>query len=150
MTKWAQVLAVAALVCGICAWTAATSTVQAQEGPGLWAGVYTDIQARRGEALANKTCVSCHGSGLAGGEAGPALSGLEFIGNWSGLSLGDLFDRILTTMPADAPRSLSPQDTIDVVSYVLSLNRFPAGQKELATDFTTLGGLKIESTPPAK
>ena len=150
MSKWTQVLAGAAVVCGICGWAAVTSAVHAQEGSGLWAGVYADAQAKRGEGIANKACVACHGSELAGGEAGPALSGLEFIGNWSGLSLGDLFDRIISTMPADAPRSLSPQDTIDIISYVLKLNKFPAGQKDLSTDATALGGLKIDSTPPPK
>lgn len=150
MTKWTQVVVAAAVVFGIWGWTALTSPVHAQEASGIWAGVYADAQAKRGEAIANKTCVACHGTELTGGEAGPALSGLEFIGNWSGLSLGDLFDRISTTMPADAPRSLSPQDAIDLISYVLKLNKYPAGQKELTTDFTLLGGLKIESTPPAK
>lgn len=150
MSKWTQVLAVAALVFGIGSWAAVTPTIHAQEGSGIWAGVYADAQAKRGEALANKTCVACHGSELTGGEAGPALSGLEFIGNWSGLTLGDLFDRINSTMPADAPRSLSPQDTIDLISYVLKLNKFPAGQKDLSTDATLLGGLKIDSAPPTK
>ena len=149
-SKWTQVLAVAALGCGICGWAAVTSTLHAQESSGIWAGVYADAQAKRGEGIANKTCVACHGSELAGGEAGPALSGLEFVGNWSGLTLGDLFDRVSSTMPADAPRSLSPQDAIDVISYVLKLNKYPAGQKDLTTDATTLGGLKIESAPPPK
>ena len=148
MSKLTQILAVAALVCGVCCWAAVTSTVHAQAPTGLWAGVYADAQAKRGEGIASRICAACHGAELAGGEAGPALVGLEFIGNWSGLSLGDLFDRINSTMPADAPRSLSPQDTIDVISYVLKINKYPAGQKELSTDATLLGGLKIDSQPP--
>jgi mono/diheme cytochrome c family protein len=157
MNRWTQVVLAAAFVWGICAcaWTVASPAVHAQAvaapaGSGLWAGVYTDEQAKRGEALANKACISCHGPGLVGAEAGPALSGLEFIGNWSSLTVGQLFDRIYATMPADAPKSLSPKEYVDVISYILSLNKFPVGTKELPTEATTLGTLMIESAPPAK
>ena len=119
-------------------------------GSGVWSGVYTEAQAKRGEGTANKACSSCHGADLMGGEAGPALVGLEFLGNWNQQSLGDLFDRIHATMPADAPGSLSLPDTADVIARVLQLNKFPAGQKDLPTDTNALGKIKIESQPPAK
>jgi mono/diheme cytochrome c family protein len=157
--KWTQVVVAAAFVWGVCIWAAMTAPVHAQAaatpaaaqaGSGIWSGVYTDAQAKRGEGTANKNCVSCHGSELMGGEAGPTLVGLEFLGNWNSLSLGDLFDRIHATMPADAPGSLSPQDTADVIAYVLKLNKYPAGQKELPNDMSALGQVKIEGQPPAK
>ena len=158
--KWTQVVVAAAFVWGVCLWAAmvapvhaqaaATPAAAAQAGAGIWSGVYTDVQAKRGEGLANKSCVSCHGSELMGGEAGPTLVGLEFLGNWNSLTLGDFFDRIHATMPADAPGSLSPQDTADVMAYVLKLNKYPAGQKELPTDMSALGQVKIEGQPPAK
>ncbi len=66
-------------------------------------GVYTEEQAKRGEAVSNKLCTSCHGPELSGGEAGPTLVGLEFLGNWNNLTAGDFFDRVHATMPADAP-----------------------------------------------
>ena len=53
-------------------------------------------------------------------------------------------------MPADAPGSLSNQDTGDVIAYVLKLNKYPAGEKELSTDMSALGQVKIEGQPPAK
>lgn len=34
-------------------------------------------------------------------------------------------------MPADQPGSLSAQDTADVLAFILSSNRYPAGQTEL-------------------
>jgi mono/diheme cytochrome c family protein len=155
--KWTQVIVAAAFVWGVCIWAAMTAPVHAQAadtpaqaGSGIWSGVYTDAQAKRGEGMANKSCVSCHGSELMGGEAGPTLVGLEFLGNWNSLSLGDLFDRIHATMPADAPGSLSPQDTADVIAYVLKLNKYPAGEKELPNDMSALGQVKIEGQPPAK
>jgi len=129
---------------------AAPGAAAPQSGSGIWSGVYTDAQAKRGEGVANKMCVSCHGAELMGGEAGPTLVGLEFLGNWNSLTLGDLFDRIHTTMPADAPGSLSVPDTGDLIAYVLKLNKYPAGQKDLPTDMSALGQVKIEGQPAAK
>jgi mono/diheme cytochrome c family protein len=164
INKWTHAVAAAAMVWAVCAFSAVTPRAQGVAAPaaapaqgaapmaasGVWSGVYTDAQAKRGEATANKACSSCHGADLMGGEAGPALVGLEFLGNWNQQSLGDFFDRIHATMPADAPGSLSLQDTSDVVARVLQLNKFPAGQKELPTDMNALGQIKIESQPPAK
>jgi mono/diheme cytochrome c family protein len=156
-----HVVAAAAVVWAVCVFSAVTSRAQAAAAPaaqgaaplaasGIWSGVYTEAQAKRGESTANKACTSCHGADLMGGEAGPALVGLEFLGNWNQQSLGDLFDRIHATMPADAPGSLSLPDTADVIARVLQLNKFPVGQKELPTDTSALGQIKIESQPPAK
>jgi quinoprotein glucose dehydrogenase len=112
--------------------------------------VYTEEQAKRGEGAAGKLCTSCHGPDLSGGEAGPALVGLEFVSNWNGLSLGDFFERVSATMPADAPGSLTPQQTSDMTAYVLKLNKYAAGQTELPTDLAALKAMAIESQPPAK
>jgi mono/diheme cytochrome c family protein len=154
MNKWTQVVVATVVMCGVCLWAAIAAPLHAQAAPpaasGIWSGVYTDVQAKRGEGIANKSCISCHGPELAGGEAGPTLVGLEFLGNWNSLSLGDFFDRVHTTMPADAPGSLSLQDTADLLAYVLKLNKFPAGQKDLPTDMSALGQVKIEGQPPAK
>ena len=159
--KWTQTVVAAALVWGVCLWAAIAAPVHAQVAgtpgqvtplatSGIWSGVYTEAQAKRGEGVSNKSCVSCHGAELMGGEAGPTLVGLEFLGNWNTLSLGDFFDRIHTTMPADAPGSLTPQATSDLIAYVLKLNKYPAGEKELPTDMLALGQVKIEGQPPAK
>jgi mono/diheme cytochrome c family protein len=169
---WTRVVTAAAVAWAVCAFSVVTSRAQtpapaapaapaaapaapAQGGAptaasGVWSGVYTDVQAKRGEGTANKACASCHGADLMGGEAGPALVGLEFLGNWNQQSLGDFFDRIHSTMPADAPGSLSLQDTADIIARVLQLNKFPAGQKDLPADMNALGQIKIESQPPAK
>lgn len=128
----------------------AISVGVAAQGTSVWSGVYTDDQAKRGEAISNKMCTSCHGPELSGGEAGPTLVGLEFLGNWNNLTVADLFDRVHDTMPADAPGSLTPQQVSDVASYVFKLNKFPAGKTELPNDVAALKGIKIEGTEPAK
>lgn len=151
--NWSRVIAGVAVAWAICTVFAVTSNAQPPAAPadsGVWGGVYADAQAKRGESAANSACVSCHGADLLGGEAGPALVGLEFLGNWHQQSLGDLFDHVHATMPADAPGSLSLQDTSDIIARVLQLNKFPAGEKELPTDMNALKQIKIESQPPAK
>jgi mono/diheme cytochrome c family protein len=149
--KWTQVVGIAAIVFVVCAGAAVTSHAQTPgAGTSVASGVYTEDQAKRGEAVASKLCVTCHGPDLTGGEAGPSLVGLEFLGNWNSLSLADFFDRVHSTMPADAPGSMTPQQTIDVTTYVLKLNKFPAGQTELPTDVAALKTIKIEGQPPAK
>ena len=87
---------------------------------------------------------------MSGGEAGPTLVGLEFLGNWNNLTAGDFYDRVQATMPADAPGTMTPAQTSDVMSYVFKLNKFPAGTTELPTDLAALKGIKIEGAQPAK
>ncbi len=147
--KWSQAVGTAAVVFAVSAGAAISSSarVSAQDaapGASVLAGVYTDEQAKRGEGVAGKYCTSCHGPDLSGGEAGPTLVGLEFIGNWTNLTLADFFDRVHSTMPADAPGTLSNQQTSDVSAYVLKLNKYPAGKTELPSDMAALKGIKIE------
>jgi len=94
-------------------------------------GVYSDAQAKRGEAAYTKSCAGCHGPDLAGADTAPSLTGSEFNAGWNDLTLDDLFDRIKTTMPGDAPGSLSREQCADVLAYLLSKDGFPAGQAEL-------------------
>ena len=100
----------------------------------VWEGVYNKEQAKRGEAAFVVACSNCHGRTLEGADMTPALTGGGFMANWDGLTLGDLFDRIRTSMPADRPGSLSRQDNVDVIAYILQFNQFPPGKEELPRD----------------
>ena len=94
-------------------------------------GAYTDAQAQRGADQFSAHCAACHGSGLTGNGEAPALVGGEFISNWAGLTLGDLFERIRTTMPQDNPGKLSRGQYAEILSFILKSNGYPAGQKEM-------------------
>src|SRR5882762_5843062 len=80
------------------------SGLRAQDAPSgtrsVWDGVYTQEQAERGHSLYNRHCASCHGDELAGGDVPPPLAGSGFLANWNGLTVGDLFERIRRSMPA--------------------------------------------------
>jgi len=116
----------------------------------VWDGVYTAEQSKRGEAAYAANCASCHGAALGGGESAPPLTGGEFMANWNGLTAGDLFDRIRTTMPADRPGQLKREDTADILAYMLNVSQFPAGKTELGHQTEVLKQIKIEAEKPKK
>lgn len=108
-------------------------------------GVYTPEQAKRGEVLYGQFCASCHGAALTGGEMAPALTGGDFATDWIGLTLNDLFERIRVSMPQDQPGSLSRQQNADVLAFMLSAGKYPAGQTELPREAEVLKAIKFEA-----
>jgi len=125
------------------------STVHAQPPTkSVWEGVYSDEQANRGKALYAQECASCHGSELTGGEMAPPLAGGEFLAGWDGLTIGDLFERIRISMPQNAPGSLSGQQNADILAYVLSVSKFPAGAAEMPKEAGILKQIKLEVKKP--
>ena len=99
----------------------------------VWAGVYTEEQARRGEARYRDGCARCHLENLKGNEQAPALVGDPFIAEWETKTLRDFYGRVLSTMPADDPGSLDEKAVLDVLAFVLEANGFPAGARPLET-----------------
>ena len=147
MTSKRTILLGAALIAiGLGAFTIAAAAQASSQT--IWSGVFSAAQATRGEAIAGRRCASCHNADLAGGQDGPALVGADVLRAWSGTTVGDLFDKIRTTMPADAPQSLTAQDTADIVAFILSQNKCPTGEKELPSDIEALK--QIQVTPERK
>ena len=136
-------------VIGLAVIGASYSTLRAQSGSrSVWDGVYTDDQAQKGGPLYNQYCAACHGDTLAGGEEAPPLSGGDFQSNWNGLTAGDLFDRIRTTMPLNNPNSLSSPINANILAYIFSVNKFPAGKTELPPQTEVLKGIKFLASKP--
>lgn len=95
-------------------------------------GIYTNVQANRGQVLYRDLCESCHAPDLAGGKVVPEIVGQTFITRWSGRTVGYLFERVLVSMPEDDPSSVSRQAKADIVAFILRMNEFPAGDDELS------------------
>jgi S-disulfanyl-L-cysteine oxidoreductase SoxD len=117
----------------------------AQTTRSVWDGVYTSEQAQRGAALYANNCASCHGSALGGGESAPPLTGGEFSSNWNGLTVGDLFERIRISMPADRPGKLTREQDADILAYMLSVSEFPPGKVDLERQTEALKHIRIEA-----
>ena len=126
----------------------AYTSVGAQLPASVLAGVYTDAQAKRGEKVYGDNCVTCHGSKLQGTDtAGPTLSGPDFVNGWKDMTVAALLAKISGDMPSNAPGSLKPEEYADVLSFVLSANKYPAGKTEMPTDPSALKGVKMAAAP---
>ena len=99
-------------------------------------GIYTATQALRGEEMYFGTCVNCHPPGT--------YAGASFKKNWNGRPLSDLYDWILNKMPKSAPGTLSPQESTQVMAYILRENKMPAGKVALPADPSVLSAIKIQ------
>ena len=111
----------------------------------VWDGVYTADQAARGKTAYGAQCAMCHNDDLTGGDEAPPLTGAQFMSNWNGLSVGELFDRIRVSMPANNPGKLGRQQNADIIAYIFQVNGFPAGKNELPADAESLKKIRIES-----
>jgi mono/diheme cytochrome c family protein len=120
-----------------------TQTAQAgnTDSRSVWDGIYAANQATQGKAQYEAKCSSCHGADLSGG-LGQALKGDVFVSAWKGYPLNSLFSRIKSTMPSGAPATLSNEAYLEIVTYLLQTNAFPAGTAELKTD--ALESIRIE------
>jgi quinoprotein glucose dehydrogenase len=116
----------------------------------VWDGVFSADQAKRGQTRYRELCASCHGDTLEGGESAPPLAGGEFLSNWNTLSVGDLFDRTRSTMPQSKPGSLSREANAEIMAYLLSANRFPAGKEALPQSSEVLKEIRIEAIKPER
>ena len=145
--KSATVASIALGLAGIFAFAVGAQET-AQTSRSVWDGVYTQEQSQRGEAIYSRECAKCHGSDLAGADEVPALSGGAFLSNWDGLTVGDLSERVRISMPPNKQGRLSRQQIVDILSYVLSANNFPAGKTELDSKTEFLKQIRIEATKP--
>ena len=105
-------------------------------------GVFSDAQARRGEAVYGQQCVSCHSADLSGSGA-PPLAGTEFLSNWDKMPLADLAEKIAVSMPSNSPGSLSRDQAADLVAFILKSNKFPSGSADLEADAAKLKTISI-------
>lgn len=146
MNKRVGVFAVVAVAAGVL--SLASATISGQDtSKSTWDGVYSKAQAGKGEALYNDKCMKCHGADATGSDA-PSLADSGFAGNWDGLTVGQLFDRLRSSMPQDAPQSLSREETANIVAYLLSRNNFPAGDADMSDRGEMLAMIKYVATKP--
>jgi len=101
-------------------------------------GVYTAAQAQQGKTMYQNQCGMCHGDAQ-----NSPLTGTAFLNNWTGQTVADLFMKTIVMMPAMDPGTMSPKDTADVIAYILSANKFPAGKTELPSDPQSLEMIHI-------
>ena len=101
-------------------------------------GVYTAEQATEGILLFGDKCARCH--------AAVDFGAAKFRAKWVTHTLQELYARVSTTMPFDQPSSLRPTQYAQLVAFLLAVNGYPPGTKELGWEENELNGIKID--PP--
>ena len=102
-------------------------------------GVYSAAQAAEGETLWKEVCQSCH---LPGALVTPA-----FRSKWYGRSLAELYGYIRREMPQLDPGSLSEEEYLIALAYLLKQQRMPSGPTALPADSAALAAIRIDSLP---
>ena len=97
----------------------------------IWDGVFSQEQAAEGVAQYELSCSACHSADLLGSSTSPSLVGSGFLFFWQDKPLSELFTTIQTQMPTDAPNSLPIRTYLNILSYILEANEFPAGGSDL-------------------
>ena len=97
--------------------------------------IYTKKQAKSGESLYKDHCLLCHDKKY----FRPVFKA------WEGQSLGTFFLVMNASMPESNPGSLTTKEYIDIMAYMLSLNRYASGEKELSAASETLNLITIAS-----
>jgi mono/diheme cytochrome c family protein len=118
------------------------------QGTSVWDGVYTEAQAQTGSTDFAAHCAACHGAALTGTGEAPPLEGAQFLGDFNGETVGDLFDRIRTTMPQDQPGSLTRAQYARILAFVLKFNSFPAGARPLDQRSEYLKAVSFDASAP--
>lgn len=132
---------------------ALVSVASAAEDASVLDGVYSKAQAQRGKNVYNRQCVNCHSSNLQGEGIEPPLIGVLFIDAWREDKLFSLYDYMATRMPKEGrrtvPGSLTEQQYLDLLAYMLERNGYPAGTADLrAEQLTTTQFVGLQGPAP--
>ena len=140
-----MVRSLSSIVAGLWAVSLIYAAASAQTQKSVWEGVFTKEQAERGAQAYQKNCSECHGNDLAGDGFAPALGNPDFSANWTGTTVGDLFERIRISMPPNGPTGVPPDTKADIVAHILNFNKYPDGKDELKPEAAVLKQIAIDA-----
>lgn len=98
-------------------------------------GVFTTSQANEGRELWAAACQSCH----------TPHSGVPFKNKWMGRDLSALFVYTRNEMPKSDPGSLSDEEYVQAIAFLLRANGMPAGAAPLPADSAALARIRFDS-----
>lgn len=115
------------------AWLLTPLAVLALAATGASSISFTSSQKSHGEKQFAQSCAACHGDHLEGG-AGPALTGptFETLSKKVGANVGDIFTYMTTNMPLNEPASLTHDQYVNIMAFILSQNGYKPGGKALS------------------
>ena len=105
------------------------------DGDGTSPGFFSQEQAERGRAGYEATCKECH--------AISEFKGEEFEWTWRRQTAWNLYEAMATTMPEDDPGGLGAEAYVDIVAYLLQVNDYRAGSRDLAATESELAAIAL-------
>jgi polar amino acid transport system substrate-binding protein len=96
--------------------------------------------AMLGETVFTSHCASCHGADGQGGTAPAVIGARAYLGKYD--TAQGLFEYVATDMPAQNPGSLSHQEYLNVVGYLLVQNDYASAGDPF--DETRLGDISLK------
>jgi quinoprotein glucose dehydrogenase len=100
-------------------------------------GVFTASQAERGAEVYDDVCLECH--------TRVEFKEDAFLFAWEGSSVATLLSYLQESMPDDAPGTLPAGSYTDVTAYILEMNGWEAGSRELRGDDEMLSELTFQA-----
>jgi mono/diheme cytochrome c family protein len=100
---------------------------------------FSPAQVDAGREQFGAVCGECHTTG--------EFRGDDFQFTWRRRTAWDFFRTVKSTMPENAPGSLSDAAYVSVVAYVLQLNGFEPGDAELSATEAALDEFVLDSPP---
>ena len=97
--------------------------------------IYSKQQAKMGESLYKDNCLICHDNKY----FRPVFRA------WEDQSLHTFYLVMSSSMPESNPGSLSRQEYIDILAYMLSLNRYSSGKEALLPSTEILSNITISA-----
>jgi len=110
-------------------------------------GSYRADQATSGQALYDRRCAGCHLKDLSG-STGPGLAGQSFLDGWGSRPASEFFELVKSTMPQGGEGSLTNEEYVNIVAYILQANGHSAGEQELRADSAVLIGAGGDAGAP--
>jgi len=96
--------------------------------------------AENGKIVYSARCAPCHGKNGEGGLGSPLIGAGADLAKYN--DAGNLLDNISSTMPKNSPGSLSRQDNIDVLLYILLQNNYISTEAPFKPD--SLSVIKLQ------
>jgi polar amino acid transport system substrate-binding protein len=96
--------------------------------------LYTEEQATKGSLAYYKNCSMCHGpllDGQSAGYSGPALKGPEFADPSYDFHVNEMFNFVAKLMPPGEPGTLTHEEYVQIMAFILQQNGYPVGSHEL-------------------
>ena len=117
-------------------------------------GVYTKAQADGARQQFDKICADCHPFTVAAKKKPKdlPLGDEPFFESWSGRTLSEMVTVIALTMPNDGSATVTDEEAVNLVAYILQQNGYPAGSSPLTKDTASavIQRPKPQGTPQGK